>query len=144
MATVIADSLDDAHAAGEAIERVFTNLTTDMIRQAMAFDRHTTKILQVCGGLMHMHLSGDQYMINLDYINKCTGFDRMDESTYLSPEDFKGWIESMMNVSSHVCASSTFDEIVSSVPISPPDYEYDPFAISDASVSLFGCPKLLD
>ena len=134
MATIIADSLDAAQAAGEDIERVFTNLTTDMIRQALAFDRHTTKILQVCGGLMHMHLSGDQYMINLDYINKCTGFDRMDESTYLSPEDFKGWVESMMNVSSHICASSTFDEIVSSVPISPPDYEYDPFAISDASI----------
>jgi hypothetical protein len=46
MATIVAESLDDAQATGEAIKRVFTKLTTDVIRQALAFDRHTTKSLR--------------------------------------------------------------------------------------------------
>ena len=130
MTTVVAHSLADAQAAGEAIELVHPHLTSATMRTALAFDRHATKIMQVCGGLMHMHFNEEQHMINIDYINLVTGFDRMQANTYLSNEAFGKWVGSMMNSSSRIGDSCTFAELASSIPVSPSDYVYDPFTSS--------------
>jgi hypothetical protein len=69
MAAVVAESIIDAQEAGEAIELVYPMLTSNVIMRALAFDRHSSRIMQVCGGLLHIHYDDDQFLINVDYIN---------------------------------------------------------------------------
>ena len=123
MLTVVANSLAEAEEAGHSIELVYPRLTSEGARTALAFDRHCTKIMQVCGGLLHMHYNDEQYLVNVDYINAATNFDKMNASTYLSPGDFNKWISTMINESTKISTCDTFDGMVESYPVSA--YELD-------------------
>ena len=99
MATVIATSIEAAQEVGERIEIIYPLLTVHIIRMALAFDRHTTKIMQVCGGVMHIHIDEEQFMIDVDQINHETKFNRMEASSHLEPETFGNWVRWIYNCS---------------------------------------------
>jgi hypothetical protein len=94
----------------------------------MAFDRHTTKIMQVCGGVMHVHIGEEQFLIDVDKINHETKFNRMEASSYLDPATFGRWVHSMFEVG-RVPECTTFEELVSSLDFTSNGrgHDHDPF-----------------
>jgi hypothetical protein len=131
MATVIATSIEVAQEAGERIETIYPLLTVNTISMALAFDRHTTKIMQVCGGVMHIHINEEQFMIDVDHINHETKFNRMEASSYLEPDTFACWV-SGMSAGGRVRECTTFEDLVSSLDfvLNGRSHDHDPFSVS--------------
>jgi hypothetical protein len=131
MATVIATSIEAAQEAGEKVETICPLLTVNTIRMALAFDRHTTKIMQVCGGVMHIHIDEEQFIVDVDHINHETKFNRMEASSYLEPDTFANWVHSMSD-GGRVRECTTFEELVSSLDFvfDGRGRDYDPFSVS--------------
>ena len=84
MYTVLADSIDAACEASLIVESVFTRLTDSTVRSALLFERHSTRVLQSLAGSVQLHQGEDCWNIDIGLINRVTGFDIQDQSSYLS------------------------------------------------------------
>ena len=76
---------DEATAAnaGRMIETVMPSLSLDVVKRALRFSHHSTRIMQDMGGLHHVCTGDSHYIVDVDEINSLTGFDPADIDTFL-------------------------------------------------------------